>query len=60
MWRQVPKYDDEVTRVAEPILVAQSISKQFPGVRALEGVDIDLMPGEVHALVVKMAPVKVP
>ena len=37
--------------MAEPILVAQHISKQFPGVRALDDVDIDLLPGEVHALV---------
>lgn len=37
--------------MAEPILVAQKISKQFPGVRALDSVDIDLLPGEVHALV---------
>jgi ABC-type sugar transport system ATPase subunit len=35
----------------EPILVAQGISKQFPGVRALDEVDFDLVPGEVHALV---------
>jgi ABC-type sugar transport system ATPase subunit len=35
----------------EPILVAAQISKQFPGVRALDNVDFDLLPGEVHALV---------
>ncbi len=35
----------------EPILVASQVSKQFPGVRALDNVDIDLVPGEVHALV---------
>lgn len=35
----------------EPILVASEISKQFPGVQALDRVDFDLVPGEVHALV---------
>lgn len=37
--------------MAEPILAAQHITKQFPGVRALDDVDMDLAPGEVHALV---------
>ncbi|HVO69284.1 MAG TPA: sugar ABC transporter ATP-binding protein [Aggregatilineaceae bacterium] len=35
----------------EPILVARQVSKQFPGVRALDNVDLELIPGEVHALV---------
>ena len=34
----------------EPILNLTGISKQFPGVRALDNVDFFLCPGEVHAL----------
>jgi len=34
----------------EPILRLTGISKQFPGVRALDNVDLSLFPGEVHAL----------
>ena len=37
--------------MAEPILVAQHITKRFPGVLALDDVDLQLLPGEVHALV---------
>lgn len=35
----------------EPILVMRGIRKVFPGVVALDNVDFDLFPGEVHALV---------
>ena len=35
----------------EPVLRAVGISKRFGGVTALDGVGIDLVPGEVHALV---------
>ncbi len=34
-----------------PILSAQGISKRFPGVQALDKVDFDLYPGEVHIIV---------
>ena len=37
--------------MTEAVLTAQHISKQFPGVLALDDVDLELMPGEVHALV---------
>ena len=33
-----------------PILRMSGIGKQFPGVKALDGVDFRLLPGEVHAL----------
>jgi ribose transport system ATP-binding protein len=35
----------------EPLLRMQGIVKRFGGVAALKGVDLDLRPGEVHALV---------
>ncbi len=33
-----------------PLLGAQSVSKSFAGVEVLRDVDLDLMPGEIHAL----------
>ena len=36
--------------MAEPLLRMSGISKSFPGVRALDRVDLDLNPSEVHAL----------
>lgn len=35
---------------AIPALSMTGISKAFPGVRALDGVDFDCLPGEVHAI----------
>ena len=33
-----------------PVLEVRNIAKQYPGVRALDGVDFDVLPGEVHVL----------
>ena len=33
-----------------PLLKMEGIYKSFPGVKALDGINFDLYPGEVHAL----------
>lgn len=38
------------TPQTRPLLQMQSIVKTFPGVRALDGVNLDVLPGEVHCL----------
>ena len=38
-------------RTDQPILTVRGVTKSFPGVRALKGVDLTVWPGEVHALV---------
>src|ERR671920_916456 len=34
----------------EPVVRLRGISKEFPGVKAVDGVDLEILPGEVHAL----------
>ena len=35
---------------ARPLLQTRCVSKEYPGVQALDGFDFDLLPGEVHIL----------
>jgi ABC-type branched-subunit amino acid transport system ATPase component len=37
--------------VAEPLLRAEKISKRFGGIAAVDGVDLDLHAGEIHAVI---------
>ncbi|MGY1809011.1 sugar ABC transporter ATP-binding protein [Blastococcus sp. SYSU D00669] len=41
---------DEASRAGAPLLEMHGIVKAFPGVRALDGVDLDVRAGEVHCL----------
>jgi len=36
--------------MTEPLLTMSGVVKQFPGVRALDGIDLDVVAGEVHCL----------
>jgi len=36
---------------SSPLLALRGIGKSFLGVRVLDGVDLDVLPGEVHAIV---------
>ena len=36
---------------AQPIVEVRDVTKEFPGVRALDSVSLTILPGEVHALV---------
>ena len=40
-----------MSRALTPVLELHGISKAFPGVQALSGVDLDVRAGEIHALV---------
>src|SRR5207302_1165573 len=46
-----PPTEAKAAPAAEPILRMRRIVKEFPGVQALAGVDLDVLPGEVHAVV---------
>ena len=37
-------------KAGEPVVRLRGVSKEFPGVLAVDGVDLDIMPGEVHVV----------
>jgi len=45
-----PFRDSHASTDARPVLEMRGITKYFPGVRALSGVDFRMLPGEVHSL----------
>lgn len=40
-----------MARVTIPVLEMKNISKSFPGVKALDGANLTILPGEIHGLV---------
>src|SRR6187549_1224333 len=44
------RLDDTPPAAPAPVVEMRGISIAFPGVKALDGVDFRLLPGEVHAL----------
>ena len=42
---------EEVLNLADNILVMKNITKEFPGVKALDNVNLEVERGEIHALV---------
>lgn len=42
-----------------PLISMRQITKRFPGVIANNKIDLDLYPGEIHALLVRTAAAKV-
>jgi len=48
---RMPDRDSSVETAAPPIMALRGIRKSFGAVRALNGVDLTIRPGEVHAIV---------
>lgn len=42
--------ETRLSRTAEPVVRMRNVSKEFPGVLAVDGVNLEIMPGEVHVI----------
>ena len=49
-WKEVGMSSAETERAPEPVIRLRNISKEFPGVLAVDEVDLDILPGEVHVV----------
>jgi ribose transport system ATP-binding protein len=49
-WKEVGMSSAETERAPEPVIRLRNISKEFPGVLAVDEVDVDILPGEVHVV----------
>ncbi len=46
----IPALSTQQPRLVEPLLALRGVTKRFGGATALDGVDFELMPGEIHGL----------
>jgi ribose transport system ATP-binding protein len=49
-WKEVGMSSAETERAPEPVIRLRNISKEFPGVLAVDEVDLEILPGEVHVV----------
>ena len=49
-WKEVGMSSAETERAPKPVIRLRNISKEFPGVLAVDEVDVDILPGEVHVV----------
>jgi ribose transport system ATP-binding protein len=49
-WKEVGMSSAETERAPEPVIRLRNISKEFPGVLAVDEVDLDILSGEVHVV----------
>lgn len=46
----MPEVTERLSTVRDPVVSVRGLTKTFAGTRALRGIDIDFLPGEIHAI----------